>query len=100
MSGVLNRLRILVALLDKSMHSSQIEKEFGLNRPTGCIYLTILAEKGLIKGEFKVIEQPTKDNNFRGKAGQFYSVTDKGRAYINFVLMNIDFFERAWNVKR
>lgn len=100
MSGALNRLRILLALLKKPMHSSQVEKELGLPRPDGCFHITFLASKGLIKGEFKVIEQPTKDNKFKGKAGQFYSVTDKGEAYLNFVLMNIAFFERAWNIKR
>lgn len=99
-SGSLNRLRILIALLDKPMHSSQIAKELGFGRPADVIYVTILASKGLIKGEYRVIEQPTKDNKFKGKAGKFYSVTDKGRAYINFVLFNINFFERAWNAKQ
>ena len=100
MSGAFNRLRILLALLKKPMHSSQVEKELGLGRPYGGFHLAILEEKGLIKGEMKVIDQPTKDNKFKGKAGRFYSVTDKGKAYLNFVLMNIVFFERAWNVKR
>ena len=98
-SGTLNRLRILIALLDEPMHSSQIGDELGFHRPDECFYMSMLIEKGLVEENFKVIEQPSKENNFKGKAGQFFSVTDKGKAYLDFILMSINFYERAWNVK-
>ena len=43
MSGALNRLKVLIALLDKPMHSSQIGDKLGFNRPYSAIYLTLLA---------------------------------------------------------
>ena len=96
-SGSLNRLRILIALLDEPMHSRQIAEKFGFERHYVGFYLCMLAEKGLIDGEFKVIEQPTTTK--KGMAGKFYNITEKGKAYLNFVLMNVNFYERAWNVK-
>ena len=96
-SGSLNRLRILIALLDEPMHSRQIAEKLGFKRHYVGFYLCMLAEKGLVDGEFKVIEQPTSIKS--GSAGKFYKTTDKGKAYLNFVLMNINFYEKAWNIK-
>ncbi len=99
MSGSLNRLRILIALLEKPMHSSQIAKEFGFERMYIGFYMSMLESKGLVDGEYKIIEHPTVANKFKGKAGKFYKTSEKGEAYLNFVLMNINFYERAWNMK-
>ena len=98
-SGSLNRLRILITLLEKSMHINQIAKEFNFKRQYVGFYMCFLASKGLVDGTFRVIEQPSRENNFKGKAGKFYTTSQKGKAYLDFVLMNINFYERAWNAK-
>ena len=99
-SGSLNRLRILLLLLEKPMHSSQIAKELGFPRLNTGFYMCMLESKGLVNGEFKIIEQPKVGNIFKVKAGKFYTTSQKGKNYLEFVLMNVNFYERAWNVKQ
>lgn len=69
---------------NESMYTSQLHEITGIKRPDIGFHLMILHEAGILKTEFKVIKQPTKEDP-NGKAGAFYSFTDEGKMLFEYV---------------
>lgn len=61
------RLRILAALVEGSVHVSQLAREIGLGRPLVHMHLQRLEAAGLVTGRLEISED--------GKAMRFYDVT-------------------------
>ena len=86
-----NRFKIAKLLANsESLYITQIADKLGLTRTLVGFHLTTLAEKGLVEGEFKVIEDPTPTK--MGKAGKFYTLTDEAKYLVKSLL---DFIEKV-----
>jgi predicted transcriptional regulator len=73
--AILNTTRkeIIVCLLKKKLNISDLNKELGIakiDRSTLCYHLNIMEEAGLLRSEYRILEQP----HSKGRAGRVYDV--------------------------
>lgn len=72
------RWAIVQTLLEKATHAIEIGKALSMPRSTVVYNLGILEEKGLVKGRYKILQEPKS----KGKAARIYHVNEKKLEYL------------------